>query len=66
MCVSSKEEKEIRIFAGLELFCIFASLAAAAWLVIAIIMAKTGHPQGSSMQAALSVFLSAAVGADPY
>ena len=62
MCVSSKEEKEIRIFAGLELFCIFASLAAAAWLVIAIIMAKTGHPQGSSMQAALSVFLSAAVG----
>ena len=62
MCISSKEEKEIRIFAGLELFCIFASIAAAAWLVIAIIMAKTGHPQCSSMQAALSVFLSAAVG----
>ena len=62
LSVSSEKETEIRIFAGLEVFCICASVLSALWLLYAFIASRTGHPQSNAAQAWMSVFLSAAVG----
>lgn len=62
LCFFSSKEKEIRFFAGMELFCLAASFIAALWLIIALICSKAGFAQSGKAQAWMSVFLSAAVG----
>ncbi|MCR4820558.1 MAG: DUF445 family protein [Elusimicrobiales bacterium] len=59
---SAEKDKEIRIFAAMEVLCIAASFFTFLWLLFILICSFFGWHQPYAAQACMTVFLSAAVG----
>ncbi len=62
IAVSPVFAREVRAFAGLEVFCVSVSVLTLLWLAVSVIMSFAGCGQGNAAQSFLGVLLSAAVG----
>lgn len=62
IAVSPFFAKEVRVFAGLEVFCVLMSSFTLLWLSVSVILSYLGCAQGKAAQSCMAVLLSAAVG----